>query len=838
MSFFSGFAGAAAQSYDQSLKQWRQMFDQRAQFDAQMDQRKTEFDTSTELSRKRFDWDREMADLENNWREREFDANQLSQWYDNSMAGWGNMTGAERLALVERFEALDTGLNPTVFQGYDSLLRAQVRDTMAPRDAKAYIANVMNSEIGTNIPSWVVSEALSALQDDPDFANIEAGVNAFLEGNEEEFARYREQEWVGRTLAQDEQRANIAESGARTGNLEANTASIYSDIEMDEALAPIVIGQEKARRDILQSQASQEAIREGRLDEQITASLGETYASIRGMDNENELFRATFEDMVQQVANDTTISTSEATYMVATESARIALAQGNVKQLRASIEQLKAQTANINANTERTGVLMESDRLAITEGQVRIAQDLVANGDVEILREVGRDVLVDVVGEDRVDGLLEELTTIAADNRADDEKLFDTNLRIATAQAEYEEQTLPDRVRQVTNEADYTEWQAQNAERIQAFDEWATREGLSIQRANLQATLDRYAAEASAVGGAPNPLDVADAVSGALRQSPDEIRALWAESESLQADYLIIEDGAANGTLSAEQLQNFATRYNFPQNNMNIGEGIDPQTLLAYMAQKQQQLREQAIGGATSYITMGLRGGVAFTPEELGFSAGLYNAATAPLGLLADPDNPPTPEEITTIVHNSIASAGDNGLNMFQGADAWQLAEEQGLLPMLQENGIRNASEFADYINQQGEEYRTAQATYGNFATLYTEITGNEAPNPQTGEGLQEATVWGNQFLSALREAQRQTEEADRGLVVGGAERRDRRAILGTFQQATGLDVGTLQNMGLVTGGVFGDPYMNDARALENALSQYAPLINNAISGANTLFNW
>lgn len=834
MSFFAGFAGAGAQAYDQSLKQWRQLFQEQEQFDAQMDMREQEL----EVTKDRYDWEKEFNQMQLDFQEKEFDANRLSNWYDNAMAAWPNMTSGERLALVENFNQMDTSYNPNLMSGYSTLLQSQVRDTMSPQAAKGYLANIFNQPLGTRVPEWLANEALRVLADDPEYDSIKAQVDAFVGGNAEEWEQVRNNEWTQAQLETDRARVDIANVAGDTDLAAAQAASIYQDMEIDAELRPVILAQETSRRDILQNQAVQEGIRAGRLDEQITASLSETYASIRGMDNEDELFNATFEDVVSQISSEAGISAANASYLVATETARIALANGDVERMLATVDQIRMQTEAIEADIELTGVRMESEKLAMTEARVRIAQDLVANGDVELLNAVAPDLLGTVVGEDAAAALTADLAEIAQSNRSDEQKLYDTNLRVSMAQAEYEERTLEDRVSAVASSAEYAAWEVATAEEDRLLRNNLAERGMRVDEGHLALLRDRYTLDATQVQNPP-PVDpaarteVINSTRLALGQDPGEIRQIWTDYKQAEADLLLVQ-GALEAGLSPDQLQALAIRYQVPQGGI---EGISPAVLEDYISTRATQLRNSAIGGATAFITTGLNSGVLFEENELGFPSDLYDAAIAPLNAVMDPDSTPEWEDAVTYFRRVADAREGNPIDITGAGYTWQEAEEAGLRPALESRGISSPSDLMNAINGTVEEYNQSSEVYNELAGWYTNLTGSE-PSYQTAEGLSELTTWGSRLLAGLRTAQ--TEAADLGpnAALGGAARRQAATVLTNLSEATGLSIEQLENLGVVSNSIFGDPYISDPRQIANVLSYAENMINSGITAANTLFNW
>jgi hypothetical protein len=636
----------------------------------------------------------------------------------------------------------------------------------------------------------------------------------------------------------------LAQTEAQTSQVDAQTASIYQDIEIQDDLRGILLDQETARLGILQSEEVQAGIRARHLDEEITASLAESYARVRGLDNENELFEATFDSMVSKMESEADITRSEAAYLVATESARIALAQGNVELLQTNIDKLNSEIANIDANTERTGIAMEADRLAITEAQVKIAQDLVENGDVELLNAVGRDLLAPVVGEDQADQLVSDLAEIATSNRDDDEKLVDANLRIALAEAAHQERTLDSRVRGQLAQTEYAEWQSANAERIQSFNEWATQEGLRLDERRVDLLFAQFDAQQAVLewqrnnpdaGPVPSSLDVIGAIRGARNQSVDDIEGMWLEYQAAEENLLLLERGLDN--IAPDVLQQIILDYDIPESVIGQNGEYDPDTLRQIISLRATQLRNQAVAGATSYLTLGAGQGVLLTPEELGFSTSLYESAAAALGVVNNGENGDAPPDVQTFLRVTAAGAPEAGAySALEATTLWDNAESQGLLPALRANGINTPEALRRIVNGTVAERSTIEASFTPAATLYANVTGNQ-PDLRTLDGYQDFQVWTEAAVDGFERAREWARSAPANVGLFGAATREASSALTQLSADTGLSIDQLREWGLVSSTWNDTEYLNISAA-QRVLPDLIGQLSGGLTAATSLYTW
>lgn len=831
MSFLAGWAGAAAQATDTSMKEWRRLF----QVDQDLEFRRTEAQTNREFENR---WRELQLAAQGEQFDRTMQYNMGKYWMDNFNTL--DPTQQDQIATW-----MEEAKNPFA-QGFRSSIRRSIFSN--PDQAIGYLDQLNSGQGQERFDTFRVESAarMAGEMQGLTGSNLDEYVQRYMDlaeqrntGAEEIDANLLEQTRIGTNQA----RATLAQTEAETGRVDAQTASIYQDIDIQDDLRGILLEQETARLGILQSEEVQAGIRAGRLDEEITASLAESYARVRGLDNENELFEATFDSMVDKMVSEASIARSEAAYLVATESARIALAQGNVELLNTNIAKLNSEIANIEANTERTGVLMESDHLAITEAKVKIAQDLVESGSVEMLGAVGRDLLASVVGEDAVDALVADLSEVAGSNRDEDDKLVDANLRIAVAQADYEERTLESRIQVATSEAQYSDWRAQNAERIQEFNEWATREGLRLDERRVDLLFAQYDAqqalaerEAAGTGATVPVTDVINEIRLARGQSPADVEGLWGEYKQAEADLLLLQ-GAVSGAspLGPDQLQSLILRYNPGDSMMDASGAIDFQALTQYVSEIATQKRNQAISGATSFLTLGAGQGVIFSPQELGFSSDLYNAAVTPLAIAVTDEEPDT--DVTGFLRTSAAAAPETGYTMFHANTLWQQAEERGLRPSLEAAGITNPSQLLEQVNGASVTRAEYESALMPAANLYTQMTG-EQPDLRTLDGVQNFEVFAEATIDAFERARQWAASAPPNVGTVGAATREASRALAQLSADTGLSIDQLREFGLVSSSwVSGAEYLN-VSAAQRVLPGLIGQLSGGIPAAHALYNW
>lgn len=789
----AGFFGAAAQTTDDSMREWRRLFQVDQQIKLEQDRMTKEFD----YREREFNWRQDVEDMRNSLAADTFAMDRLETFYERAMGRWDTMTTEERFALMTSMDEMDfSTAGPMVGQfanSYKSVMEANLRDSMTAPEARQYLAQIMNSEYGTHVPQFVLREALRALEGHDDYDDISDMVTQWSATTAEDRADFMANERVrdfmsarAAEAAVDKMEAETLGIGAQTEYTSALTAQVVQTTGFDADKHPGFMRNLELTNDALEADLAAQLITNEYLGPQLSAQWSRTMAEIREMDNADQMFQATFDSMVSRIAAESGMAESEARVMLASETARISLANLEVDKMEATIDNIKAATAILDSELDLNASITDNNRLANVEARVRIANDLVASGNPELIGAVGRDLLIGVVGEDAVDGLLAELTEIATSNRAEDEKLADVNFRITNAEATFLENTLLDRqeivaanARKAGAEAETAEWQASVNQRMLEFQEWATKRGFELDADRL-ALMERELnwRMTQPVGGVTNlsgvdHLKAIDAVNSATRTNPQAIREQWTSFREANLDYQAMLRMNETGKIDPERVRNWLVQYQI-DNQFAVSQYTEEQlreataALEARMGNQAQLLRNQAVGAARAYINVGASGGMMFTQEQLGWDTDLFQSAYANYGMsgattteditvpaaqpflfsvdgdgntVEGPSLAPTPPggvgaNMSRVERNAVDTLLDpetGTINVLQANAIWEtVVMDEALREAFQARGINGPYEFAEHLSSIGQQ-KLAEEQHFATAMFYYSAAGNPRIDPKNG---------------------------------------------------------------------------------------------------------
>lgn len=793
MSYSAGYAGAAAQSYDNSLREWRRLFQVDQQIQLERDRQTADLDYRT----REFDWRKDMTDIQNSLAQDTFAMDRLESFYERAMTNWDTMTTDERFALMSTVDAMDfSSAGPIVGQfadSYKAILENNLRDTMTAPEARQYLAGVLNAEYGTHVPQFLLREAYRALEGHDDHDDIVSIMDEWSATTAEDRAAFMENERVRDFLSAqqaaaevDKTRAEATGIGAQAEYTGALTTKVLQEVQFDADKHPGFLRNLDLTNQALEADVAAQLITNEYLGPQLEAAWRRTLAEIREMDNANAVYEATFELMVDEIIARTDMTKSEARVMLATETARIALTDLDVRgaaagvsmaesdarvagateaarisfanlevgEKEARIENIRAATRVLDSELDLNASITDNNRMANIEARVRVAQDLVRSGDPELIGAVGRELLLPVVGEERVDGLLDELADIARTSRDRDDALADANLAITLNEQEYLEATLGDRTEIIRQQAriaglqgDAQEWENAVADRVLNFQEEQARHGMEMD-ARRTAVLERELAwrMSQPVAGTEGLtgktwLEAVNAINSATRTDPQAIREQWTAYRQAELDYHSILSMRESGDVDPQQIRNWLVRYqvtdqhtagNYTQDQLIASLAV----LESRMAGEAEILRNQAVGAARAYVNTAASAGFLLTQGELGWTPDLYQSAYANYGIIPTEDTPsaapiqgflfdPTsgnPVEGPSLPQNASPTtpvgalsaieraAVDShytvgeGVNFLNAREVWESRLTDEMKDMLRLEGVFSAHDFAEHLTLRGEE--------------------------------------------------------------------------------------------------------------------------------------
>jgi hypothetical protein len=490
--FGSFFHGQAAQTTDESLRRWRQLF----QVEEQIDLQRQQLEQAVTLQEDSQAHAVELAELQARL------ANE-------------NLDRQEAFKIGETlFTSQEEGRTP-LDQQYAI---AETMSANGNRWAKLYEDNIRSSLLGSSEDTIASIDALFSAKPGDKFNAIQyrAAAPAYanfagLEGKERENFIQQVNDLVSHynSLGAEVEDAAMRRLEAEVTNLEETVNATRANIvhtraQTDETIARTdLIGQQTAKlgQDILQSAELFPHIKEGQrlqninlegqneririendyLPEQITAGLANLYAQTRDLDNGNKLFEATFDDMVAKIAAESQITQEEARHKLATAMARDGIVNADAEQARKALELMDLQIAG--------------QEHALKEAKLSLYNDLLERGQPELVRALAPDLLanVEVSDEDR-EKIIAMGEETAGQRRVTTSDLERAQATIALAESAFAESTLEDRVAGAKADSSLRQQQAATFADQQAFDN-------RIKEMQARAYVDNLRTEQGLTGG-------------------------------------------------------------------------------------------------------------------------------------------------------------------------------------------------------------------------------------------------------------------------------------------------------------------------------------------------
>jgi len=344
-----------------------------------------------------------------------------------------------------------------------------------------------------------------------------------------------------------------------------------------------------------------------------------------------------------------------------------------------------------------------------------------------------------MASEEDMPGLVDALVGIASQRLDDELKMSEASVRIAMAQADYEERTLEDRIasqaaqrRGAEAEADMREFQRDFWHEDREFDQWAKREQLRIQEMQARAyiaSLNRPA-EIENV----NPIKVLKEIKDGTGWTTEKLESERTTLAEMEADLAVLMEAAAGGTLS--DVTWLVDKWGLAATNLDAA--------VAALQTKIDSKRTSITNGYQTILDGGMSYNIGFTPRMLGLDEDdpLYLAAIGRYPFFQQASAELTAQQQATQdrVEQRIAQAATaNTEDWFLtggGAKAVydELVNDPNVGPeRLADIGIHSAADLLDDYEAASQEYKTnAEAV-----KLMGQALGFDTSTRQGRDGLQ-----------------------------------------------------------------------------------------------------
>jgi len=632
------FAGASAEATSRQLLELRRqrLAEEQAQRQYELQQRQLQ------LQEQQLEWEKESQRLYEQFQLGVIDRQERERFALKTIELMRETADPQRRLIM--WQSLDRMGSP-----YAGLAEGLLSDSLVddPQQAFAYLQSLANAEPGqgfdVNVTRVYAKSAADFMglsgQEADDFVQSYVDLANDLNANKETVDQAKlDMARLGvQNLA-----AEIEQKQTQTARLRQEMDHADQRLAMELEMFPIVRDQALAMRDIYRAEAVQAELIAGNMPYQIQLQNRLMWEQIRGEENRNKLFEATFDYQVSIMESEMNIKKEEARHLLATSHIRDALVQGDLDRVQATVDLLKAQTATEQAQAAHLGVQTEATRIANRNALIGSVLELVRTGGGAMVEQFAPQLLEGLVPPDLLPSLVDDLKRIA-DLRLDaDLKAVEASTRIALVEADVAEQTAPFAVQQAQAQAQEATQRARiagaQADVAEATvgDEIASRQAqadlLTMQAATYMEDRERawqvqqhnmlmderrtaaYVAQAqasAAARGAPEVVSRNDILESAEKGSGYKLSKLGEqrmELAELERDIAMLQTAIANN--DGQTIMGIQNRYSLI--------GGDPVSLLAGLETEYETKSQMIINGYQAIIDWGLMYGHEFTPQELG----------------------------------------------------------------------------------------------------------------------------------------------------------------------------------------------------------------------------
>ena len=798
--------GEAAKETDASRREWQKVFDaEQAQKDIAKYQQQT-----IDVSNRQLEWEKRSQKLQNDYNLGVLDRNERTQWARDTMDLMKGSAPEQQLKYYQALRDAGSMYAPTALATITTGLQT------TPDKAAAFLSTVTNAEPGTAF--------------DTDLVRINAQAMANYMGKTGKDAEAYVQGYVDQATQLKSDKGTVDQ--AKVENLKLQNSELSSRIDQNAAQTSLISQQEKNLAqdagfaaethplEIKKLQNTNEALRldnvqkdlvNGKLPDQLEANIADTWASVQGKADAHEVFAKTLDYTVRQAAAATGLAEEDLRFTVATASVREALAQGNLDQVRATVDYIHEQTQTEAFQRDYLSAQTSAVVLGMQATQVGIIQDLVKNGNGDLLTELAPKLLDGLVAPDRRDNLVSSLQDIAGTNLSTDQKAATANARIATENAEFAEQTHIDRVKQQAAaakggeaQADLLALQADTFMEGFQLDQEAKRAGMLNDNARTQSYIASVSNTALASQATPGmtPLevlkDVKDATGWTTEKLASERDSLNQMKQELATVKALTGYDPVTGELTRDnqiqQVTDIMNKYGMNTESAKIGIA----GLTAAIAAKEDNI----VNGVHQILDGGLQEGVQFSASNLGLAADdpLYVGALTRFGFVqAGGENPdlkaPTEgsldirAEVQTAV-NDFARTADSGALVFGARGVYDSLSDEYGKDALNAIGVTQPADLVPTIQRASQEF---------------DSNSKQATDYMTARGY-----------DITSRADRDAAQADIGATLGYIARtRENLTLVGRSPDATDADYAEVQKQVRNVLGAMSDQQLRDAGVVD-----------------------
>jgi hypothetical protein len=715
------FSGQAARGTDESFQRWKQLF----QADEQLDLQRKQLKQARDLQEDAQAHDLDLANAELT------ETLALKTWEGITQ---GTVNARDVVPFLGRLRESD---NP-LFAGFADMMESAGSQQLfkGRPQAAQYIQNVQTAiQNGEAVPyndqffSAAVDMMVAGLPEEQaeQLRESYGELGDFASGRIEELS-----DAAGQTIQQDlaKRAADIAsveqgtaESAARTEHLGAQTESVIANNEHFAEIRPFLREQEERRARALELANSRGEIELEFLPRQLTASLNESLERIRGMDNENDLAEAVFEDIVEQAHIETGLGREELRFALATASWQEALVENKLDTARQTLKILEAQEQQIITATERDRVGIDADKLALVETRLSMVNDLVQNGNPEMVRSLGADLLRNTgIADGDIPGIVDKLSEIAGRKRVSQMDLEEAQATIAVAQASVADRQVQAEVRSAEANADFAEWKASVAEAQREFDNDLAERGMRVQEGALEARRAEMELEGAPSSSPAGHKATRDALGYGMDSVMNRIKEYNNDADNLNRLQLVVNQG------NPEEIQSLINEFGISAPNHEAAT----QALQDKLTSTEALLVSQIRAYANTYYT---ETGLVLTPNDLGFSDidhPIYRQAISGLsfiqeGIEAAGELGNRRSSVLNLVDNIAIRADPAGTQMGGGRAAYDALLEAGHTEEeLAEIGINGPLDIQPILQQRTEQWTIDRETANQGLQLVSNIYGRE----------------------------------------------------------------------------------------------------------------
>ena len=480
------FAGRAAGSLARESREWKKLWMQEEQAEQQYHLAQKQMDHQVQLQTDQQAFQIRRDEAQNAFNEGLLDRKELLQVSEMALDLMPSMPVDQQWEQVEYLEQMGSPLA----QAARGIVRRGMFDN--PAQAMAMVDSLFSADIGTPFtPEFVRMAAqtvvgISGMEGEA-ATNFMDGVERALTERGEEREEWNKLAWERERTAVRQAQADVTHRESETRHVDADTERIFQGIAVTEEQRKDVLESLRLSNVALRTDNAQQQIINNILPAQLSAELGNILANTKGIENQNRLFDATFDAMVQQVMDEASITRENARHLVATGAFRDAAVKGDVDLMKATIAKTYSEVDFLDTQTEALNLSMQEARIAM-------ATSLVEEGRGDLIAGFADDLFGDLgMSTEQQAALVESLRETADSNLRHRDKGIQANTRIAMANADLKEL-----------EADTAEYRQQFEDKVTLRELGQRDRQLDLTEdemiASLELSRDRLTLDAEALG--------------------------------------------------------------------------------------------------------------------------------------------------------------------------------------------------------------------------------------------------------------------------------------------------------------------------------------------------